>query len=127
MAIVRVRADGLGVGTAGHDKIYGDNRTNIIGGGKGNDTIWGRGGADLIDGGAGAGRVFGDGGNESLAGGLNNDILTGGAGKDAFMFDTKLGRTNIDTITDFNVKDDMIWLDRAIFTKVGKANATLSQ
>ena len=37
------------------------------------------------------------------------------------MFDTKLNKkTNLDKIADFNVKDDSIWLDNAIFKKLGK-------
>ena len=36
------------------------------------------------------------------------------------MFDTKPNKaTNLDRITDYNVKDDTVWLDNAIFTKVG--------
>ncbi len=38
------------------------------------------------------------------------------------MFDTKSNkRTNLDTIADYTVKDDSIWLDNAVFTnKIGK-------
>ncbi|MGO4574138.1 hypothetical protein [Microvirga sp. 2TAF3] len=42
------------------------------------------------------------------------------------MFDTKLGtatidrKVNFDKIADFNVKDDTIWLDNAVFKKLGK-------
>ncbi len=54
------------------------------------------------------------GGNEAA------NLLTGGAGKDAFVFNTALGNGNVDTIADFNVKDDTIWLDNAFFVGVGK-------
>ncbi len=48
-------------------------------------------------------------------------MLTGGSGRDTFVFDTKANKkTNVDTITDFNVKNDSIWLDNAIFKKLGK-------
>ncbi|WP_262032006.1 hypothetical protein [Microvirga sp. Mcv34] len=47
-------------------------------------------------------------------------MLTGGKGKDAFIFNTKASKANADKITDFNVKDDSIYLDIAVFTKLGK-------
>ena len=55
-----------------------------------------------------------------LFGGLGNkDLLYGGLGKDAFAFDTRLGKTNVDTIKDFYAKDDKLFLDNAVFTKLG--------
>ena len=59
--------------------------------------------------------LTGNGGNNVLDGGLGNDTLIGGAGNDAFVFDTALGGGNVDRITDFNVVDDRIRLDDAIF------------
>ncbi|QRM29444.1 cadherin domain-containing protein [Microvirga sp. VF16] len=56
-----------------------------------------------------------------LYGGLGNDTLTGGQGKDSFVFNAKLGtaktdrKVNFDTITDFDVTADSIWLDDKIF------------
>jgi len=46
-------------------------------------------------------------------------VLKGGRGKDTFVFDTKLGPSNTDTIRDFSVKDDKIWLAKSIFRKAG--------
>ncbi|NIX78464.1 M10 family metallopeptidase C-terminal domain-containing protein, partial [Microvirga terricola] len=58
-----------------------------------------------------------------IYGGLGKDTLSGGAGRDVFVFNTKLNaKTNVDKITDFNVKDDTIWLDNAIFRKLGKGS-----
>ncbi|EJM99236.1 calcium-binding protein [Phyllobacterium sp. YR531] len=55
-----------------------------------------------------------------LSGGAGNDILTGGAGNDAFVFNTVANSsTNRDTITDFNVPSDTIWMDNAVFTALG--------
>ncbi|MBM6580281.1 hypothetical protein ILT44_08815 [Microvirga sp. BT689] len=65
-------------------------------------------------------------GNDILWGGYGNDALTGGSGKDFFVFNTVLGsaRTNknknLDKISDFKVADDTIWLDNAVFNKLGK-------
>jgi serralysin len=55
---------------------------------------------------------------------LGDDILTGRAGADAFVFQTSITRngfSNVDTIIDFNVADDIIWLENAIFTKLATA------
>lgn len=123
MATIKVDVDGFAAGTSSADRMYGDYRTNIIVGGKGNDSMWGGGGADLLDGGIGIDKLYGQSGDDLLSGGSGNDVLTGGKGKDAFVFTSKLGGANVDRITDFNVRDDSIWLDRTIFTKVGKGPA----
>jgi Ca2+-binding RTX toxin-like protein len=85
-------------------------------------------GDDLYDGRGGhlKGSMFGGAGNDTIRmgvdndvinGQMGNDILTGGKGRDVFIFDNPLGRAgNIDRITDFNVKDDTIKLDRDIFS-----------
>ncbi|MDO9527498.1 MAG: proprotein convertase P-domain-containing protein, partial [Gemmobacter sp.] len=71
-----------------------------------------------------ANRLTGNAGNNVLNGGLANDILIGGAGNDTFVFNTALGVGNIDQITDFNVVDDIISLDDAIF--LGLTTGTLA-
>ena len=82
------------VGSAGNDVIVGGRSNDNLGGGSGNDVLYG---------------------------GLGNDILKGGAGQDVFVFNTKLSKSaNRDKIVDFNVKDDSIYLDDAIFKKLGK-------
>jgi Ca2+-binding RTX toxin-like protein len=65
--------------------------------------------------------LIGGAGKDVLYGGSGNDILIGGAGKDVFVFSTRLdAKKNLDRISDFNVKDDSIWLENAIFKKLGK-------
>ncbi|MGO4389386.1 cadherin domain-containing protein [Microvirga sp. 2YAF29] len=70
---------------------------------------------------------YGGDGDDQLWGGYGNDTLWGGAGKDVFVFDGKLGtsktdrKVNFDTIKDYSVKDDSIWLDNDLF----KSNKTL--
>ncbi len=80
----------------------------------------------VLKGTAGADEYVGSAFADKMNGGLGNDVLTGGAGRDVFVFSTKLGTyktnktTNFDKILDFNVKDDSIWLDNAVFKKLGK-------
>jgi Ca2+-binding RTX toxin-like protein len=79
---------------------------------------------EKVEGSARADVVAGGAGRDVLYGGLGKDTLTGGDGQDAFVFDTKPNKTtNADRITDFVVRDDSIWLDNKIFTKLGKAGS----
>jgi Ca2+-binding RTX toxin-like protein len=67
--------------------------------------------------------VGNDGANE-IAGRAGKDVLTGKKGKDAFIFDAALSKSNVDTITDFNGKDDKFYLDDSIFKKLGSGTLT---
>jgi Ca2+-binding RTX toxin-like protein len=61
--------------------------------------------------------IRGNNGNNLINGGAGNDELTGLGGQDFFVFNTALDAAyNVDTITDFNVADDTIMLDDAIFS-----------
>jgi Ca2+-binding RTX toxin-like protein len=76
---------------------------------------------DVFKGGIGKDTLGGGLGDDRIYGGLGNDVLTGNGGKDIFVFNTKTNKSkNVDTLKDFSVKDDSIWLDNAIFTKIGK-------
>ncbi|KQU01171.1 beta strand repeat-containing protein [Rhizobium sp. Leaf453] len=86
-------------GSAFNDTLTGDSSINALLGGNGNDTLNGR---------------------------LGNDTLTGGGGNDNFLFNTTLGATNVDTITDFDVVGDTIRLDDAIFNAIAGGTGTLS-
>jgi Ca2+-binding RTX toxin-like protein len=103
-------------GGAGNDRLFG-----VVG----NDTLYGLAGNDSLLGGLGRDRVFGGSGNDTVAGGLGNDQLYGQTGRDVFVFDSKLGtaRTdrsvNFDRVVDFNVRFDSLWLDNAVFKKLG--------
>ena len=61
--------------------------------------------------------IIGSSGNDTINGGLGNDTLTGGLGNDTFVFNTRLGPTNIDTIIDFT-NGDKIALAGSIFSKL---------
>jgi len=95
----------------------GNNQANTITGNAAANTLGGGQGDDTLDGGAGNDTLSGGDGVDLLIGGLGNDLLTGGDGADKFRFDKALGKTNIDTITDFVTGIDRIELDDAIFKK----------
>jgi Ca2+-binding RTX toxin-like protein len=107
----------LGQGTnqhlgTGNDTVSGSAGRDVIATGAGDDKLYGYGGND---------RLYGEAGNDILYGGTGNDYLHGGTGKDTFVFNTKPNKKmNVDRVADFSVKDDTIWMDNAIFKKVGK-------
>jgi len=87
------------------DKTFTIDLTDVA-----NEMAVGTTGRDIFVGGERDDRIYGK---------LGNDVLTGGFGKDVFVFDTALNRsTNVDTIKDFSVKDDTIWLENAVFRKL---------
>lgn len=72
--------------------------------------------------------LMGNSGANVLDGGAGNDTLTGGLGADTFLFSTALNAsTNRDTISDFNVTDDTVALDDAIFTTLGGAGTLAAE
>ncbi|WP_084021028.1 calcium-binding protein, partial [Microvirga flocculans] len=97
-----VRSDGSGIqlsGEGGSDTLYGDAANDVLLGGDGNDTLYGLGG---------------------------QDVLTGGAGADWFFFNSALGPSNVDRVTDFVLNQDLIVLSRSVFTTFGSAGSTSS-
>jgi Ca2+-binding RTX toxin-like protein len=59
--------------------------------------------------------VRGNDGSNVIDGKDGADQLWGLGGKDAFQFSSTLGNGNVDKVMDFNVRDDTIWLDDAVF------------
>lgn len=133
-------------GGAGDDTYHIDSPNDVVVDTSGNDTVYatfnfaGAGienvyvnGVKVVSGGTPTGNGFnpikgtggknnlvGKDGNDKFYGGLGNDTLTGKGGIDIFVFNTKLNKTtNKDKITDFSVRDDVIWLDNKIFKKLG--------
>ena len=92
----------------------------VIVGGSEASVLTGAAGDDTISGGNGNDKLFGMAGEDFLSGDLGKDVLTGGEGQDIFIFSKKLGKQNIDTITDFSVVDDTIQLSKSIFKAIGK-------
>lgn len=78
------------LGSSYNDRLTGDIQENVLSGGAGNDI---------------------------LAGGAGRDRLRGDAGSDVFVFDSALNAfSNVDSISDYSVADDRIWLDDSVFT-----------
>jgi Ca2+-binding RTX toxin-like protein len=102
----------------------------VVATGSGNVKLIGNALDNSITGNKGKNTINGGGGNDKVNGGLGNDNLTGSTGKDAFLFTTKLGtsktdrKVNFDKVADFLVKDDSLWLDNAIFKKLGSGSPT---
>ncbi|MBZ9850000.1 calcium-binding protein [Mesorhizobium sp. CA14] len=64
--------------------------------------------------------VLGNNGDNKINGGGGSDLLKGYGGHDAFVFNTALGKYNIDRIADFDVSRDKINLDHGIFAGLQK-------
>ncbi|WP_300074641.1 calcium-binding protein [uncultured Ruegeria sp.] len=92
-------------GDDGHDWIYGGEGDDFLRGNDGDDVIHGGEGNDTLKGGDGKDELDGGSGDDVLTGGSGNDTLTGGSGSDTFVFKEDSGE---DTITDFNVDEDVI-------------------
>ncbi|MEO8243600.1 MAG: calcium-binding protein [bacterium] len=88
---------------------------NILSG-TGNDKLVGNGEANVLTSDIGNDQLRGGGGDDTLNAGDGRDTVAGGSGADVFIFDAALGHGNIDTVTDFVVKDDQFRLDQSIFT-----------
>ncbi len=78
-----------GTGNELDNTITGNNAKNVLSGKRGNDTL------------------LGEGGNDRLVGGVGDDILTGGDGADRF-YRWRSG-TGVDTFTDFQVGEDLLY------------------
>ncbi|CAN5495650.1 hypothetical protein BH10PSE7_BH10PSE7_33730 [soil metagenome] len=95
--------------------IY-DNIEGVIGG-NGDEVIIGNNALNYL---------FGQGGGDTFVSGLGSDIISVGAGGvDYVRFNTALGPSNIDTISNFAVADDTFQLSRSIFSVFG-ANGSLA-
>jgi Ca2+-binding RTX toxin-like protein len=124
-------------GRGGNDTYIVDHANDSVfeSGGQGNDAVYAyvswtlTAGSDVevliaasannmnLTGNASGNVLRGNNANNTLNGGDGRDELTGFGGQDGFLFNTPLNAaTNVDVITDFNVADDVILLDQAIFS-----------
>jgi Ca2+-binding RTX toxin-like protein len=103
--------------------LTGSDTANEITGHAGANMLQGQGGHDVLKASLGNDRVYGGTGNDKVYGGAGNDRLYGEAGRDIFVFDTRTNkRTNVDKIYDFKFRDDSIYLENAVFTKLGSGS-----
>ena len=84
----------------------------IADGGEGDDQLNGGAANDVLIGGAGQDNLVGNDGRDRLLGQAGDDTLTGGAGRDTFVFTPG---SNNDTITDFEIEQDIIRYNLATF------------
>ncbi|OYD92880.1 hypothetical protein CDG76_19380 [Nostoc sp. 'Peltigera membranacea cyanobiont' 210A] len=104
-----------GTGNSLNNILTGNTGANILNGVDGNDSLFGSSGNDTLFGG------FGD---DLLAGGIGRDVLTGGTGRDSFnLADTRTG--GYDSIADFTVGDDTIFVSKVEFGLSQSQNTTL--
>ncbi len=89
------------------------NVENLIYTGKGTFSGTGNTGANHLVGGAKADTLDGGAGADTVEGGLGADTLIGGTKADVFVFNTALGGSNVDALSDFSVTEDTIWLEKS--------------
>jgi Ca2+-binding RTX toxin-like protein len=82
-ASVRVGADVSG--DTGNDTISGSPRNDTLRGGGGDDSISGNSGDDRIEGGTGHDNLAGNSGNDNVGGNDGNDTVSGGFGRDTLV------------------------------------------
>jgi Ca2+-binding RTX toxin-like protein len=109
------------------------NRVTSVTGNSLNNIITGNIGANTLTGENGNDRLFGDSSNDTLDGGALDDVLIGGIGRDRltggtgqdslYLTDTRTG--GYDTITDFAVGDDTIFISKAEFGLSQSQDTTL--
>jgi serralysin len=81
-------------------------------------------GDDILRGNSIANKLRGSAGSDVLDGRAGNDVLVGGRGADAFLFRSALNASsNVDRVVDFDVREDTIRLDKAVFTAFTSAGA----
>ena len=105
-------------GGAGDDTLRGEGGNDVLKGEAGRDWLSGGDGADYLSGAGDNDILYGGAGKDSLSGGAGNDRLTGEAGQDFFLFDSALGKGNVDQITDFKSGEDTLQLKKSIFASL---------
>ncbi len=105
-----------GTGNSVNNILTGNNAANILSGEDGNDSLFANSGNDTLLGGAG---------NDLLAGGVGRDVMIGGIGQDSFNL-TGSRTGGYDTIADFTLGDDTIFISQIEFRLNQSQNTTLN-
>jgi Ca2+-binding RTX toxin-like protein len=94
----------------------GPSATLHLTGNETSQTLLGNPADNVLRGNGGNDGLFGSLGDDILSGGANNDRLVGGGGADVFLFDSPIGKRNVDRIADFHPRaDDVIFLEAVFF------------
>ncbi|WP_340587501.1 Ig-like domain-containing protein [Erythrobacter alti] len=110
-------------GGRGQEEIFGGEGFDRLSGDNGNDFIDGGAGIDLLEGGKGNDILLGGAGDDVIVGGKGSDIMTGGQGADIFIIDGPDKSRDSDTITDFEVGVDKLYLaDGRTIVAIEEAN-----
>jgi Ca2+-binding RTX toxin-like protein len=114
-------------GNGSDNRLIGNKGANSLQGFDGDDMLSGGRGWDQLNGGVGKDTLIGGAASDLLHGGAGNDTLIGGGGFDGFVFDTAPNSGfNRDTVEDFDPVEDQIFLDDAVFSKLGAGGVTAS-
>lgn len=100
------------IGGSGNDTMFDGRGDSTLFGGTGADRLIGGGGNDRILGGFGNDRLSGLNGNDTLSGAEGNDFMVGGNGVDTFVFN--VSRIDTDTVGDFAIGTDRLFIDRVL-------------
>ncbi|MDR6951193.1 serralysin [Ancylobacter sp. 3268] len=96
----------------------GNGKDNIVAGNGLNNNLYGGGGSDSLYGHDGSDRLFGEDGNDYMTGGKGTDAYYGGAGYDYAVLEEGGG---VDYFVDWNVAQDRVVFDSAIFSSIDAA------
>ncbi|MDJ0872048.1 MAG: LEPR-XLL domain-containing protein, partial [Gammaproteobacteria bacterium] len=97
------------IGTAGNDRIFGNDEDNRLIGGGGDDTLSGAGGSDIVDGGDG---------DDNLSGGSEADWVIGGDGNDLLVEELNAGSVVLEdaSLTADGVTDSLSGIEAVVLT-----------
>jgi Ca2+-binding RTX toxin-like protein len=109
-------------GGAHDDVVTGGDGNDLVEGGRDDDSLLGEKGRDTLAGGAGDDTLSGGGGDDLLRGGRGNDRLSGNGGADVIEF---AGTTGDETVTGFDVADDLLRIEGTAVALDSVANGVL--